>query len=51
MAIYSLNTPISDRAEQPAEQLKAAFFSCANIDADNILISDNQIKNFVKIRN
>ena len=45
MAIYSLNTPISDRAE-PAEQLKAAFFSCANIDADNILISDNQIKNF-----
>ena len=45
MAIYSLNTPISDRAE-PAEQLKAALFSCANIDADKILISDNQIKNF-----
>lgn len=45
MAIYTLNAPISDRAE-PSEQLSASFAAVLGMEPDSILISHRQIESF-----
>lgn len=45
MAIYTLNAPISDRAE-PSEQLSASFAAVLGLKPDSILISHRQIEAF-----
>ena len=47
MAIYTLNAPVSDRAE-PSEQLSASFAGVLGMKPDSILISHRQIESFRK---
>ena len=49
MAIYTLNAPVSDRAE-PSEQLSASFAGVLGLKPDSILISHRQIDSFRKAR-
>ena len=45
MAIYTLNAPVSDRAE-PSEQLSVSFAGVLGMKPDSILISHRQIESF-----